>query len=489
MSKTRNVTNKKDQDNEKKKKVIFIIIAIIVLLAIILTLVLLLKPKYYEITFDSNGGSKVESIKVKEKDRIKQPDDPTKEGYDFAGWYYKEELYDFDMPVKSDMTLKAEWEEESKVEVEGVKLNITELSLSPDGKAVLKATLIPENAKKVKLIWSSSDESIATVDKNGNIKALKEGEVTITVKTEDGKYSASCKVTISKSVVNAESVSISGANQVEAGKTVKLTATVKPDNATNKNVIWSSSNPNVARVDANGNVTGLRAGTVTITVTTVDGGHKATYTVTVKASNNQAANNTPAPAPQPQQPSTPQPSNPQPSNPQPQQPTTVPVTSVSIGGSNQVTVGQNIQLTANISPANATNKAVTWSSDNQSIATVNASTGLVTGKTPGTVHITVTTADGGHTDTYTVTVKDIEHNYIIYLSPASMAGTGAVTQYTFSVTRDGQPFTGYVGFQYGSRVIGPNAGTINAPSIDRSIKSTNIYLSDGTTKTATVITN
>ena len=466
-------TIKEDQEEKNKKKIIIIIASIIVLLIILFTLILCFKPKYYEVIFDSDGGSIVETVKVKENDKVIKPTDPEKEGFEFAGWYYNEELYDFDTPVKQNMTLKAKWEEGNTVEVEGVKLNVSELTLSPDGTAVLEAILLPENAKEVKLIWSSSDESIAIVDENGNIKALKEGEVTITVKTEDGKYTASCKVTISKNVVKAESVSISGANQVEAGNTIKLTATVKPDNATNKNVIWSSSNPNIARVDASGNVTGLRAGTVTIIVTTVDGGHKATYTVTVKASNTQA------PAQQPQQPSTPQPSNPQ-----PQQPTIVPVTGVSInGGSNQVKVGATTQLTANVAPANATNKAVTWSSDNPSIATVNPSTGLVTGVDDGVVTIRVTTADGGYTATYTVTVSS---TYVITFKEAPKTATG-VMQYTISVTKNGQPFTAYKGITYNGRPAPFSAGqNIPANQINEQVNTAQITV-NGVKTTATVV--
>lgn len=313
-----------------KRRGIFIIVAIILLL-LILFLLLAFHKKQYEITFDSNGGSEIASVKVKENDKIEQPDDPIREGYIFAGWYYLNELYDFNMPVKSNMTLKAEWAVLGSAEVEGITLNVTDLTLASDETEVLIATLLPQNAESVKLVWTSSDESIATVDENGNVKALKEGVVTITVATEDGNYTASCTVTITAeedsntnnnnnnsnpntpntpstptnpsnpstpvqpskpdepsqpeeqnkpTEVSPTGVTISGPTSVEVGKTIQLTATVLPENATNKSVTWNSSNPSVATVDGNGKVTGVSAGSVTITVTTSNGISK-TYTVTV----------------------------------------------------------------------------------------------------------------------------------------------------------------------------------------------------------------
>lgn len=471
----------------KSQRRLIIIIAIILLL-ILLFFLIFMRKKVYEITFNSNGGSEVSSVKVKENDKIPEPDDPIKEGYIFAGWYYNEELYDFDMPVKSNMTLDAEWEEGEAVEVEGVQLNARELKLAPGGNAVLVATLLPENAKKVKLIWSSSDESIATVDENGNIKTLKEGTVTITVRTEDGRYSESCTITVSTEVVAVEGVSISGGDEVSVGSSIKLTATVTPENATNKNVTWSSSNTRIAKVDQNGNVTGVKAGKVTITVTTVEGGHKATHSVTVKASGNGGGNTTSTPSSsgsqQPQQnpsnpgSSNPEPSNPGPSNPQPQQPTTVGVTGVSISGPSQVKVGNRITLSAKVEPSNATNKSVRWSSSNDSVATVDQS-GNVTGVNDGTVQITVTTADGSKTDTITITVSS---TYVITFTKLPL--TGGALQYSISVTRNGVAFTSYTGIKYNGKSR-PFKSNVDAGDIDEGVTTAQITV-NGITTTATV---
>ena len=450
------------ENKQSNKKRVIIILLILLFIFLILMCFWLFSRKMYEVTFDSDGGTEIASVKVKENDKVEKPDDPTKDGYLFAGWYYLDELYDFETPVKQDMILKAKWTE--LIELEGMSLNTTELTLAPDGAAVLIPILQPENANNVELIWTSSDESIATVDENGNVKAIKEGIVTITVKTADGKYIASCTVKVSKETVKVEGVTISGSKEVNVGGTIKLTAKVTPDNATNKDVSWSSSNPSVARVDQNGNVTGLKAGKVTITVTTADGGHKATYDITVNATSNNTNSS----------------SSNKSSSSQPQKPTTVHVTNVSISGASQVKVGQSIQLTANVSPSNATNKSVSWSSSNSGVATVD-SNGRVTGKSDGTVTITVTTADGGHKATHTVTVSS---TYVITFT--KIQKTTGTFQYTINVTRNGQSFTGYSGIVYNGIPSPYRTGQyIEATEIDESIKTAQITV-NGVKITATV---
>ena len=151
------------------------------------------------------------------------------------------------------------------------------------------------------------------------------------------------------------------------GKTVQLTPTIEPNNATNKNVVWSSSNTAVATVSETGLVNAVGSGTATITATAADGsGVTASCEVTVK----------------------------------------IPVTSITLDTTSEVltAMGQTIQLTPTVLPDNATDKTVTWSSSNPAVATV-SDTGLVTAVGDGTATITATAADGsGVTATCEVTV-------------------------------------------------------------------------------------
>lgn len=178
-------------NKETKKKTI---IGGIIGLVIIVIIILLLKgcqAKKYMITFDTNGGSTVESVKVKEKDQITKPSDPTREGYDFAGWYYNGKLFDFNKEITKDMKLKAKWVKSIE------EMTIEDLSLKVGESKTITVKIKPSD-RTVTLVWSSSDSSIVSVDKNGKVTAKKAGKVTITVKTKDGKYKASCEVTVTE---------------------------------------------------------------------------------------------------------------------------------------------------------------------------------------------------------------------------------------------------------------------------------------------------
>ena len=120
---------------------------------------------------------------------------------------------------------------------------------------------------------------------NGKVKALKAGTATITVKTEDGNKTATCEITVNAKVYPVESISLDKAwCEMTEGDEFTLIATVNPENATNKNITWSSSNTAVATVD-NGKVKALKAGTATITVKTEDGNKTATCEITVREVN------------------------------------------------------------------------------------------------------------------------------------------------------------------------------------------------------------
>ncbi|KFJ06033.1 alpha-amylase [Bifidobacterium thermophilum] len=155
----------------------------------------------------------------------------------------------------------------SSVAISGDGVSNGALSLAKGKSVQLSAAVSPSNATSRTVTWSSSDASVASVTGTGNVTAVKAGTATITA-TAGGK-SASVKVTVTDpgAKVDVQSVSISGAGTVAAGKTIQLTATVSPSNATNKTVTWASLDPSVATVSSTGVVTGVKAGTTTILAT------------------------------------------------------------------------------------------------------------------------------------------------------------------------------------------------------------------------------
>ena len=245
--------------------------------------------------------------------------------------------------------------------VESISLNQTSASLKAGETITLTATVGPDDATDKTVTWTASDETIATVA-NGVVTAKKVGTATITAKA--GDKTASCAITVIPTPVIYVSLSQTAATMIE-GESLTLTATISPDDATNQNVVWSSSNSNVASVDSEGKVTAVEAGSAIITATTEDGGKTATCEITVIAK----------------------------------------VSGISLNKTSvTITEGDSLTLVATISPANATNKNVRWSSSDAGIASVNDA-GRVSAIKPGTATITVRTEDGGKTATCIITVQ------------------------------------------------------------------------------------
>ena len=166
--------------------------------------------------------------------------------------------------------------------VTGVSLNKTSLTLDVGGSETLTAIITPDNATDKSVTWKSSASGVATVGASGLVTAVSADTAIITVTAQgDNTKSASCAVTVTAATVPVTGVTLNKTStSLYVGGTETLTATVAPDNATDKTVTWTSSNPSVATVE-NGVVTAVSAGTATITVTTDDGGKTATCTVTV----------------------------------------------------------------------------------------------------------------------------------------------------------------------------------------------------------------
>ncbi len=250
--------------------------------------------------------------------------------------------------------------------VSGVKLNKKSTSINVGKTEKIVATVSPSDASDKGVTWTSSNTSIATVSSSGTVTGKSNGTATITVKTKDGAKTATVSVKVVTPTVSVTGVSVSKTSTtLTIGKTEQITATVKPSTATNKSVVWSTSNDSIASVDQTGLITAKGEGTAKVTVKTNDGAKTATVTVKV--------------------------------NP-------IAVSGVTLNKKSfSLEKGETQKLTATVTPSNATYKSVIWSSSNTNVATVSSS-GVVTAKGVGTATITVTTNSGSKKATATVTV-------------------------------------------------------------------------------------
>ena len=166
-----------------------------------------------------------------------------------------------------------------KTPVLSIALSQTEISLEVDGTATLTATVSPDNATNKTVIWESDKTNIATVDNTGKVSAIAQGTAKITA-TADGK-SANCTVTVTAKPVPVTGIELDKtAITLEIDETQTLTATLAPDNATDKTVTWTVAPSGVVSVE-NGVITALKDGTATVTATA--NGKSANCTVTVNA--------------------------------------------------------------------------------------------------------------------------------------------------------------------------------------------------------------
>lgn len=257
--------------------------------------------------------------------------------------------------------------EPTVVKVEKITLTGIKTELSKGEELPLKAEVSPENATNKAITWSSSDERIARVSSQGVVTALSAGTATVTATAADGSnvkgtYTITVKENTEEPViVKVEKITVTGNKaKLIKGEKAALHAAVAPANASGQNIIWSSSAPKVARVNARGEVTALSQGKATITAEATDGsGVKGTYDITVTAH------------------------------------LVKKITLIS--NYKTVAAGKKATVTAKVSTTGKTaNKALSWSTSNKKYATVNAK-GVVSTKRAGagkTVIITATAKDG-----------------------------------------------------------------------------------------------
>ena len=241
--------------------------------------------------------------------------------------------------------------------VEEISFNKTSVSLKAGETVTLTATVKPDDATDKTVTWSTSDASVATVN-DGVVTAKKVGTATITAKA--GDKSATCEITVVATPVTSVTLNKTSAS-LKAGETVTLRATVKPDDATDKTVTWGSSDESVAKVE-NGIVTAIGKGLSTITAKAGD--TSATCMVTVS----------------------------------------VPVENVTLNKTELVLQkGQEELLVALVSPDDATDKTINWSSSNVSVVRVDQN-GAVAAEGAGTAVITASAGTKSATCTITVTI-------------------------------------------------------------------------------------
>lgn len=250
------------------------------------------------------------------------------------------------------------------IHVASVSLNQHNYAFSCIGdKYTLRATVTPADATDKSLIWTSSNTNIATVSQEGIVTANDNGEATITVQTNDGQKTDNCTISV-KQKVTSISINPSSINLKE-GDVYSITVKVLPENAYDRSISWSSTDPRIATVDNSGIVKAVSKGSAVVTATANDvSGMDASCEVTVLRGVSGVSLNTHSAALYP---------------------------------------GENLELKANVIPETADDKSVKWISVDPAIATV-TSNGLVTGISSGTTTIIVRTNDGSFEDHCTISV-------------------------------------------------------------------------------------
>ena len=260
-----------------------------------------------------------------------------------------------------------------KVPIQGLRFDVTEFTFrTPEDKLILTPVFTPDDTSQRELQWMSTNELVATVDPlTGEVTALSNGTAEIVAKSLYGEYVASCAVTVDQSIplkgiqLSHSSYTFSGLGQVYLIEPV-----FNPVNASNKTVLWKSSDPSVATVSSTGVVTSVKKGEAVIYLETQEGGYKAEFKISVAPNDR------------------------------------ISVTGLTLSDYSVVfdMLGQTKKLTASVKPANASEKGVRFQSKNTSVAMV-SSDGTVIATGYGTTQIVATSVDGNYSELCSVTVN------------------------------------------------------------------------------------
>lgn len=277
--------------------------------------------------------------------------------------------------------------------VTSVNLDYTNITLKLGEQFRLTALVLPDDATDKSVIWSSSDTSVASVNESGLVSAVGSGSATILCKSVDSGETSMCNVTVYQPVT---SINISNSTMtVRKGTDFWLNATCLPENAMNKSVIWSSSDTSIATVDQNGKVNTLEPGSCVITATSQDSGVLAKCSLTVLQ----------------------------------------PITGIYLNTTSKTILsGERFVIIPTVSPMDADNKKVTYTSSDTSVATVDAD-GVVAGVRGGRAVIIVKTEERGLIASCLVTVQEFVSSVNITTDSTQM-NLGMVTQLMAEVSTE-----------------------------------------------------
>ena len=313
--------------------------------------------------------------------------DYLQEGDDSVGYaMVLQNYYTFDHSDKTNVAIKLSWNDGA------VDLN------GGTAEAKIKSKVYPINLPDKKITWKSSDDNIAKIDSGGNITAQNPGKATLTAMLYSQKKSATATLSVRQPVTGIF-MPTSTITLYTGGEGRLLQTEIFPKNATNQNITWKSKNTKIARVDENGRVKPVGVGMTEVTATTEDGGFEAKCFVNVVNSY-------------------------------------VDVQTLSVKNTDAMTikVGDSVNAIVTVSPSNARNKTLKWSSDDTKIATVSQA-GRIRGVSVGTANITVETTNGKkQTFTVNVTESDAKDPFNLNDEVSDLDTEGTVTYTSYDIS-------------------------------------------------------
>ncbi len=341
--------------------------------------------KKYKVTYEfigdliPNGVTAPETEEHKNGSTVTVKGNPEAEGYTFSGWSTDDiTVSDGKFVIDKDVHFVGSFVKD----VTDITVDKTEIELEEGETDKITVTVIPDDATNKEVTYKSSDEDVVKVDENGNITAVGEGTATITITSKDDPTKKeTIKVTVKApekpeepeepESIPVEDVIVDKSDiTLNVGETDKITATVTPDNATNKEVTYISGDETIVKVDENGNITAVGKGKTSVIIVSKDDPSKAeTVFVTVK----------------------------------------VPVEDITADKDDiKLEVGETEKITVTVTPDNASDKDVTYESSDESVVKIDEN-GNITAVGEGEATITITSKnDPTKKDTVKITVTKSE---------------------------------------------------------------------------------